>query len=316
MNEAQILSWFWEGHTKQGWLFYAMGIPSPIPTLRQSLRALAVTRYGRLNGDEQWVQQGRKLYSEALSTLQKTLHGQPLHDETLASARALVLYEFLESTSESPSAWETHLSGLSRLLEVRGKPQSVLGKAVFANVRYALMCKALMRREKSPFSEGEWLLEEQSEQLWNCGFQIAAMMAASERGEDVRKNCVELYQRVEVADGDLLHVWAFHLLLLLMMKKFGLPALGDQEEVARSMLKMLRENLTGEGPFRVVRTILPINTLTLFYRNRPEFQECLTLKQAVTDRGYLFARDVNKGKLPVVNVLQDSDEQVEESRQC
>lgn len=104
MNEAQSLSWYWEVHTKQGCLFCAMDIPSPIPTLRQSLRALAVTRYGRLNCNEQWVQQGRWMYGEALSTLQKTLHGQAFHDETLASARALVLYEFLESTSENPNA--------------------------------------------------------------------------------------------------------------------------------------------------------------------------------------------------------------------
>ena len=306
MNEAQILNWFWEGHSNQ-WLHYAMDIPNPIPTLKQSLRALAVTRYGRLHGDEEWLRQGRRFYSEALSTLQKTLHGQPFHDETLTSARALVLYEFLESTSENPTAWETHLSGLERLLVVRGKPETLLGKAVFADVRYTLMCKALMRREKSPFSEGEWLLDEEGEQIWNCGFQIAAMLAASERGEDVRKDCIELYGRVDETEGEVLHRWAFQLLLLMMMERFSMSLLGDKEEVAKSMLEMLRENIMGEGEFRPARTLLPVNSLVWFYRNRPEFDECLKLKQEMARRGYLFARDVNKGELAVVKALQDGD---------
>lgn len=294
-----------------------MDIPSPIPTLRQSLRALAVTRYGRLHGDEQWLQQGRTLYSEALLTLQKTLHAQPYHDETLASARALVVYEFLESTSENPNAWETHLSGLARLLEVRGKPQSAIAKAVFSDVRFPLMCKALMRREKSAFSDEGWLMEEESEQVSNCGFQIAAMMADSERGEDVREDCIKLYRKAEeLGKADAIHRGSFQLMLLLMMGRFGVSPMGDPEEIARSMLKLLRENIGGGGGYRPARTMLPVNTLIWFYRRRPEMEECLRLKQMLTDRGYLFARDVNKGKLAVVNVLQDADGRSHESRQC
>ena len=294
-----------------------MDIPSPMATLRQSLRALAVTRYGRLNGDEQWLQQGRRLYSEALLTLQKTLHAQPYHDETLASARALVVYEFLESTSENPNAWETHLSGLARLLEVRGKPRSAIAKAVFSDVRFPLMCKALMRREKSPFSEDGWLVEEKSEQVSNCGFQVAAMMADSEGGEDVREDCVKLYRQAEqLGDVDAIHRGAFQLILLLMLGRFGVAPLGDSEKIARDMLRLLRENIGEAGLYRPARTMLPVNTLIWFYRRRPEIEECLRLKQVLTDRGYLFARDVNKGKLAVANVLQDDDGRSEESGRC
>ncbi len=317
MNEAQILSWFWESSSKQGWLCSAMDIPSPIPTLRQSLRALAVTRYGRFKGDEQWMRQGRRLYGEALSTLQKTLRGQPFHDETLASARALVLYEFLESTSENPNAWETHLSGLARLMEVRGKPQSAMAKAVFADVRYPLMAKALMRGEMSPFSEEGWLLDEKCEQLWNYGFQIAAIMAASEKEEDVRKDLVELYQQVEKAqDPATIYRGTFQLLLLLMMERFGLPPLGNQELVARGILRTLKRDIGGKEGFRPARMMLPVNTLIWFYRRRPEIEQCLRLKQALSDSGYLFARDVNKGRLAVVNGLQDGDAQSDRPRRC
>ena len=142
-----------------------------------------------LNHDEQWLQQGRRLYSEASLTLQKTLHPRPYYDETLASARASLVYEFLELTSENPNAWET-----PRLLEVREEPQSAIAEAVFSNVRFPLMCKPLKLREKSSFSDKGWLMEAESQQVSNYGFQTAAMMADSERGVDVREDYIKLYR--------------------------------------------------------------------------------------------------------------------------
>ena len=41
----------------------------------------------------------------------------------------------------------------------------------------------------------------------------------------------------------------FNLLLLMMMERFSMSLLGDKEEVAKSMLEMLRENIMGEGSF-------------------------------------------------------------------
>jgi Fungal specific transcription factor domain len=284
-------------------------ITSPTPALRQCLRALAVTRYGRLNNDQQCLQHGRRIYSQALGALQSTLQKQPLHDETLASARTLVLYEFLESTSESPSAWETHLSGIARLIEVRGRPQSTLAKAIFEDVRYLLMVKALMRRERSPFCEQEWLSEEMGvQQLWNCGFQFAAILEALERHEDMMGECVSMYRRLEELenqDTDLLHLWAMRLLLLHLMEKLGNGQLDDKEVVAGKMMDALSVDMEVSN-FQLGRLLYPINTLLWHFRHsRKEFDEVLTLKQQLSDKGFRLARDLNKGGFPIVKVLQD-----------
>jgi Fungal specific transcription factor domain len=314
MNEAQILGWFWEAHTEQVWLFHVMDISAPTPTLRHSLRALAVTRYGRSNGDEQWLRQGKSMYSEALGTLQKTLGLRPSLNETLASARCLVFYEFLESTSESPNAWETHLSGIEKLLQFRGRPKSILAEKVFEDCRYPLMCKAIMRRERSPFSKKEWLVE--GRDLCNCGFRIAAMLAASERGEDVREQCVELYGEVKGLEDDM-HRWAFEVMLLLVMERFGLPAHADQEKVAGCMLDLLRRNIMGDEEFRPGRTLFPLNLLIWYYRHRrQEKEECLRLKSQLTGRGYLFTRDINKGRLLLPSVLRDAKVDEDSTKRC
>ena len=236
-----------------------MEISNPTPLLKQSLKALSVTRFGRTCGNEQWMQQSRLLYSEALHTLQKTLHAEPFHDETLASARCLVLYEFLESTSGNPNAWETHLSGLERLLQFRGKRETMLARKVFEDCRYPLMCKAIMRREKSPFSEPEWLLEGDEQQIWNYGFELAALLAAVEKGEDTRDWCVRLYEKLDALKvGDLLHRLSLKLYLMLMMEKMGIER-GDKEVVPGEALAAVEEVL--KGNFAPQRTLLPVNPL-------------------------------------------------------
>ena len=249
------------------------------------------------------------MYTRALNVLRNALRTQPLHDETLASARMLVLYEFLESTSEDPSAWETHLSGIARLLEVRGRPESMLAKAVFEDVRHSLMVKAIMRRERSPFCEQKWLWEEEGVQrLWNCGFQLAAILEASERHENVVNDCVDMYrelERLEHQDTDLLHLWSMQLLLLTLLEKMGGLRLGDKEVLARKMMSTLHADME-KSNFQSVKLLCPINTLLWHYRHaRKEFQEVITLKRRLSDNGFALARDINKGDLPVVNVLRD-----------
>ena len=302
LDEVQIVSWFWENHTKQGWMFFALQIANPTPTLKQSLKALSVTRYGRTYNNEQWMRRGRSLYSEALSTLQKTLHKKPFHDETLASARCLVLYEYLESTSGNPNAWETHLSGLERLLLFRGRGETVLARKVFEDCRYPLMCKAIMRRERSPFCEKEWLLDDDGQLIWNYGFEMAALLSASENGEDVREWCRNLYVKLEdLKVGDVIHRWCFKLYLLMLMEKIG-EQRGDQEGIAQQIFDAMKEVMMGD--FWPQRALMPVNMLVWFYRGRERFKECLQMKQRTSDRGTLFARDVNKCDLPVVKIVR------------
>ena len=277
------------------------------------MRALAVTRHGRLTGDEHWVVQGRRSYSAALGTLQRALETQPFHDETLASARALVLYEFLESTSESPNAWETHLGGLEKLLIATGKPTSTLGKAVFVSLRYPLMCRLLMRRERSVLSQDEWLMEGKEEQMWNYGFKIAAMMQDAEQGKDVRQMCVELYKEVdgleETDSNYVMHQRTFRLSLLMMMERFGVPPMGDQETEARACLEQLQYKIMGGGTFHPSRTLLPVNFLAWYYRHRPEGELCTRMKDTMTKGGYLLVRDINVGEIPVATMLRDRPDQ-------
>lgn len=104
--EASIVAWFWNayGHTTAPsdaskstsvWLYRTVELPNPIPVLHQALLALSVTRCGRVHCDEAMMKHGQATYGRALRLLQQALYDEVLmlHDETLASVRALVLYE-------------------------------------------------------------------------------------------------------------------------------------------------------------------------------------------------------------------------------
>lgn len=143
--ESNITCWFWRSYTlgKESWLGYALEIASPTVTLRKALLALSLTRFGRLHANPNAIIQGHAVYSQALIHLQSALYDSQLawNDETLVSVRALVLYEVFETTSDDPSAWQNHLTGMTRLMELRGphKHRSPMARAVFEDVRYALV---------------------------------------------------------------------------------------------------------------------------------------------------------------------------------
>lgn len=143
--QANIICWFWQSHDANAasWMRHAIDIAAPTAMLQHALLALSLTRYGRLNLNGDAVLQGQRLYSQALSQLQKALYDPRLvwHDETLVSIRAMVLYEVYESTSDNPTAWHNHLAGMAYLMQIRGpaRHRSPMAKAVFENVRYALV---------------------------------------------------------------------------------------------------------------------------------------------------------------------------------
>ena len=106
MWEMQVMAWFWESYapaTRSSnldadvthWIQYALAIPLPTPPLKQALIALSTTRYGRVSGNPDAVTKGQHMYGKALALLQQALYDEQLmgHDETLASVRAMVLYE-------------------------------------------------------------------------------------------------------------------------------------------------------------------------------------------------------------------------------
>lgn len=105
--------------------------------------ALSLTRYGRLQTDNDAVLRGQEFYGEALALLQKSIYDQERvwQDETLVCVRAVVLYELFESTSDNSAAWQHHLSGMTHLIELRGPDRSYapMAQSVLEDVRYALV---------------------------------------------------------------------------------------------------------------------------------------------------------------------------------
>jgi hypothetical protein len=84
------------GESMQGeWLFEALRLNNPGPTLEYSFQALSVTRVGRFTGYQDLIERGKMLYGLALRSLSKSLGSPKLasRDETLAACCLLGIYE-------------------------------------------------------------------------------------------------------------------------------------------------------------------------------------------------------------------------------
>lgn len=170
-----FLGWFWEDYApidgtlyrtmrRPLWLFNAMNLPNPSVALSQSLLALAVVRQGRSSGNETTLNEGRCMYGRALLVLQSDLcdKQRACHEETLAAARAMALYEvspiisscvclkgfsdcskLYEATSNTATSWQSHISGLANLI-MSGGPWSYgtpLARALYEEFQYPLVCR-------------------------------------------------------------------------------------------------------------------------------------------------------------------------------
>ena len=104
--EVRVVAWFWDSYapttaatekskSTSVWLYHAVELSNPTPVLHQALLALSITRYGRVHGNLAMRKHGQAIYGNALRLLQQALYNEVLmyDDETLASVRALVLYE-------------------------------------------------------------------------------------------------------------------------------------------------------------------------------------------------------------------------------
>lgn len=84
--DQQIISSFWDkfipmdANAQDGspsnWLQRVIGLPEPGKAIYYSLKALAMTRLGWINGDESLALQGRLCYSSALQLLRKSLSSE------------------------------------------------------------------------------------------------------------------------------------------------------------------------------------------------------------------------------------------------
>lgn len=110
--DNQIISLFWERYIPStdesvsdgspcGWLQQVISSPSPPDTdaLQLSLKALTITRLGRMNQDDRLALQGQSCYVRALHQLQKALRSDHAvgQDETFAAGYVLALHEVSES---------------------------------------------------------------------------------------------------------------------------------------------------------------------------------------------------------------------------
>ncbi|MCJ1420561.1 hypothetical protein MMC32_006918 [Xylographa parallela] len=180
------------------WLQQAADIRDPGETLKLSLRALSMTRLGRINGDDNMATQGKINYVFALRELQKALWDEQSmwKDETLAAGRVLVYHEIFEATSGSISAVANHEAGMALLVQLRGpeKYHSPLARAILEDVRNTCMIMALRERKASFFGSEIWATQPWGreaksvpQKLYDKGFALAAVleeMDASRRSTD------------------------------------------------------------------------------------------------------------------------------------
>ena len=147
IEDYQLISCFWTKYvpaetTAQDpspapWLENALLTNNAGPALRLSLKALALTRLGWIDGNDALTIRGRYQYGLALKHIQRALYDprEMEQDDTLASAHCLAIYEvgFLPGSwtysslyilklyeSTTFKAWNNHVTGLGHLIKFRG----------------------------------------------------------------------------------------------------------------------------------------------------------------------------------------------------
>ena len=137
------------------------------------------------------VFRGQQIYGQTLRLMQNALYDPRLmqDDNTLAAARCMVLYESFESTSEDMAAWQNHIHGIARMIEMRGphRHRDPLSKSILESMRYNMMIVCLMRRESSFLGSQDWLTtpwvdttKDLDQRLYDYGFALSNMMQSSE----------------------------------------------------------------------------------------------------------------------------------------
>ncbi|KIW30982.1 uncharacterized protein PV07_02667 [Cladophialophora immunda] len=201
VNEDQLISSFWEGYStvspqysrtrEPAWLYHSINISASITPLRLALLSLAYTRTGRLQNNQTLIRKGQEIYGRVLRLTQNALYDPQLmrHDELLAAARCMVLYEAFESTSEDMAAWQSHIIGIARIMQLRGPDhhRDPLPKSILESMRYNAMIVCLVKRESSFFGNPDWLMQpwadtskDLDQRLYDYGFTLSNLF---QRGE-------------------------------------------------------------------------------------------------------------------------------------
>ncbi|OAP64262.1 hypothetical protein AYL99_00234 [Fonsecaea erecta] len=201
LNEDQLISSFWEsysgdstphsGRREHLWLYHSINIPFPTTPLRQALLSLAYVRAGRLQHSRNLVLKGQEIYGQALRLMQSALYSPELmlNDEILAAARCMVLYEAFESTSGDMAAWQNHIMGIGRIIQLRGptRHRGPLSNSILESMRYSAMIVSLTRRESSFFGNPDWVMQpwrdtskDVHQRLYDYGFTLSNLFHMGE----------------------------------------------------------------------------------------------------------------------------------------
>ncbi|KIX92730.1 uncharacterized protein Z520_11582 [Fonsecaea multimorphosa CBS 102226] len=235
--EDQLLSCFWEGYStdssqhsgarEPAWLYHSINISGPTTSLRQALLSLAYIRTGRLQSNQTLILKGQEIYGQTLRLMQSALYDSTLvlHDETLAAARCMVLYEAFESTSEDMDAWQSHIMGIARIIQLRGpgRHRDPLSKSILESMRYNAMIVCLARRESSFFSNPDWLLQpwaddtpkDIEQRIYDYGFTLSNLIQMGEAAYQ-RSDRAEILRILEQIRNSYVGMTALHEELLAM----------------------------------------------------------------------------------------------------
>ncbi|KAI9723807.1 MAG: hypothetical protein M1828_004057 [Chrysothrix sp. TS-e1954] len=168
------------------WLYQASTQAQPDTALHLALGALSLSRVGHINKNQELIWQGQTVYCRALPALQKALFDERYmwHESTLAAGRTLEKYEFWEGSEESIEGWESHLEGMSRLVELRGTRgySSSLERNIFRDFRRGSLIQCLMQRKSSFLGSSAWRTEPwidypkfTEDELYDIGFTMASL---------------------------------------------------------------------------------------------------------------------------------------------
>ncbi|EXJ59220.1 hypothetical protein A1O7_06652 [Cladophialophora yegresii CBS 114405] len=128
------------------WLQAAIAVAPTDPVLNNALTAMALAQVGRMTRRPDLLLVGRKLYTEALSGLNRRLKGgdECFTDTTIAAMQ--------EGSSEGRSkSWQSHVKGASALIQLRGRANfsTPLSNRVFLGAQIAEFIASVGSRKPS-----------------------------------------------------------------------------------------------------------------------------------------------------------------------
>ena len=115
----RLFSWHVDGSSShsESWVLFLLRQPeNPAGLPMTSVRALATSYFGKVNGHPELMRKGAASYSQALRSLRGQLQNpdQVLESDVIVAIVCLGIYELVTFTQ--PSAWLQHYKGLARLV--------------------------------------------------------------------------------------------------------------------------------------------------------------------------------------------------------